>query len=46
VSTSGIPNKCLLTENMDKSAHAPLPSSDVLFSGLGFPTRAWGPMEW
>lgn len=35
---SDIPNKCLLTENMDKLAHAPLPSDDVLFSGVSSPT--------
>ena len=36
---SDIPNKCLLTENMDRLAHAPLPSNDELFSGLSFPVR-------
>lgn len=35
---SDIPNKCLLTENTDKLAHAPLPSNDVLLSGPSFPT--------
>lgn len=36
---SDISNKCLLTENTDKLAHAPLPSNDVLLSGPSFPTR-------
>lgn len=42
---SGIPNKCLLTENTDKLAHAPLPSNDVLFSGASFATRVGSHMR-
>lgn len=37
---SDIPNKCLLTENTGTSAHAPLPSDEVLSSGLRFPSCA------
>lgn len=50
MSNSDIPNKCLLTENTDKLAHAPFPSNGVLFSALSFPMwvrsqRPWSPVQ-